>query len=154
MAFTYHRAIAVGIIAVWFAYTFGGSDIPRLVKVIGVFRSSDFSAFQAQAENLVVIEDTVHCEDLHHHRESDLLFTACEDTQATRHAWFPPLAIFDDPILGQSAQGSIHVIDPTVSNRVGRTPSKHLRLRFASPPRHKPQDLLTDFKSHADTRVV
>ena len=82
----------------------------RLLHVLGVFRqpqSSDVSAV-----DLVAIEDTVHCEDLHLHEPSNTLFTACEDSADTRFSWFPGLATFKDPIKAVSSRGSIHTIDP------------------------------------------
>ncbi|GAB1314790.1 hypothetical protein MFIFM68171_05000 [Madurella fahalii] len=73
-------------------------------------------------DEVVAIPDTVHCEDLHYHVPSGILFTACEDNASTRFKWFPPLANFDDPELASKNQGSIHVIDPkTMQSR---------RLRF------------------------
>lgn len=67
---------------------------------------------------MVVIEDTIHCEDLHHHLPSNTIFTACEDSATTRFAWFPALGILDDPIKGVNSQGSIHVIEPKVCRAV------------------------------------
>ncbi|SPO00353.1 related to serum paraoxonase/arylesterase family protein [Cephalotrichum gorgonifer] len=110
MELNYHRAIAVALIAAWFAYIFG-ADIFRLLKVVGILQRPDYlSAFESS--EVITIADTTHCEDLHFHKPSNLLFTACEDTEETRYAWFPPVAIFDDPVLAETARGSFHVIDP------------------------------------------
>ncbi|KAK2002610.1 serum paraoxonase/arylesterase [Colletotrichum falcatum] len=62
--------------------------------------------------DFVLIEDTAHCEDMHHHVASELLFTACEDDETTRGMWFPGLGHLDDPVKGSKQKGSIHVIDP------------------------------------------
>lgn len=60
----------------------------------------------------MTIQDTTHCEDLHHYAPRNILFTACEDSDTIRFSWFPPLGVFDDPTLATKARGSIHVIDP------------------------------------------
>jgi len=78
------------------------TGIGREVVKTPVLHSGDF----------VLIEDTVHCEDIHHHVPSGLLFTACEDNETTRGAWFPGLGHLDDPVKGSKQKGSIHVIDP------------------------------------------
>ncbi|KAL2015725.1 hypothetical protein VTK56DRAFT_4896 [Thermocarpiscus australiensis] len=82
----------------------------RTLTVLGVLRRYPDGAL-AQSE-VIAIPDTVHCEDLHYHAPSGLLFTACEDNAETRFKWFPPLAIFDDPDLASRSQGSIHVVNP------------------------------------------
>ncbi|OJJ43373.1 hypothetical protein ASPZODRAFT_19459 [Penicilliopsis zonata CBS 506.65] len=79
--------------------------IHHRLTVAGVFRHPR----RAAVSNLVRIADTVHCEDLHFYEPANLLFTACEDIKTTRFKWFPPLAIFDEPL---TARGSIHVIEP------------------------------------------
>ncbi|KAJ5110777.1 hypothetical protein N7532_001312 [Penicillium argentinense] len=56
----------------------------------------------------IVIQDTVHCEDVHHYRPANLLFTACEDDKTVRFDWFPGLG----HLKLHSSQGSIHVVDP------------------------------------------
>ncbi|KAK7215691.1 hypothetical protein V2G26_003694 [Clonostachys chloroleuca] len=76
------------------------------LTVLGFLRSANISHVE---EEIIRIEDTVHCEDVH--RYSDWLFTACEDSFPTRFSWFPPLAIFKDPVLASEARGSIHIID-------------------------------------------
>ncbi|XHG09220.1 hypothetical protein AWENTII_012296 [Aspergillus wentii] len=62
-----------------------------------------------EGQNLFKIEDTIHCEDLHHYKPANKLFTACEDSIVPRFEWFPPLALFKKPT---ETTGSIHVIDP------------------------------------------
>ncbi|KAI5248727.1 serum paraoxonase/arylesterase family protein [Aureobasidium subglaciale] len=87
-------------------------------KVIGVGRPAITSTI-ANAADYVKIEDTTHCEDLHHYAPANLLFTACEDRH-TRFSWFPPLGSFEPPTDG--TQGSIHVVDPKTM--------KSIRLSF------------------------
>jgi len=78
------------------------------------------------ASPLRMIPDTVHCEDLHHHRPSNLLFTACQADAAARIAWFPPLGHFADHRA--AGRGSLNVIDPDTHT------STALELRgFAGP---------------------
>lgn len=89
----------------------GLRNLPRTLKVLGVFRRATSTAIVDPAE-FVVIKDTVHCEDLHYHEASNLLFTACEGTEATRFSWFPALDIRRDPSVTATSRGSLHVIDP------------------------------------------
>lgn len=65
-----------------------------------------------EGQGPIYIDDTVHCEDVHHYTPANLLFTACEDLITTRFDWFPGLGHLEAEAAGR---GSIHVIDPTVS---------------------------------------
>ena len=103
-----------GALIAYVAYTWGAL-IHRTLTVLGVLRWDVASTHTNQADSIVTIPDTTHCEDIHHHAPSNLLFTACEDDPNTRFVWFPPLGTLDDPELAARSRGSIHVIDPTVS---------------------------------------
>lgn len=94
------------------AYLYGPPTQRALTK-LGVYRELTSSSL-ADPADLVVIPDTVQCEDLHYHAPSHTLFTACEDVYDTRFQWFPPLGLFDAPDLAWKAQGSLHTIDPEV----------------------------------------
>lgn len=87
----------------------------RTLKVAGVLRRNPAST--TGLEEVVVIPDTIHCEDLHYYSPANALFTACEDKLETRFGWFPGLGNLDDPELGRRGRGSIHVIDVDVSRR-------------------------------------
>lgn len=87
-----------------------GPGLWRAGLVLSVLRPVE----STPAADLVTLENTVHCEDLHYHEPSELLFTACKDDETVRHAWFPPLAILDDPVAASKARGSIKVIGPRV----------------------------------------
>lgn len=97
------------------AYLYGPTTHATLTKV-GAFRSLSSSPL-ANPADLIQIEDTVQCEDIHYYAPAHTLFTACEDVSATRYNWFPPLANYHDPSVAWSAKGSIHTIDPNVSTR-------------------------------------
>jgi len=101
-----------GALIAYVAYTWGAL-IHRTLTVLGVLRWDVASTHTNQADSIVTIPDTTHCEDIHHHAPSNLLFTACEDDPSTRFVWFPPLGTLDDPELAARSRGSIHVIDPT-----------------------------------------
>lgn len=106
---------------------FYGPAVTRTVTVFGIFRTP--ANTPVDAADIVFIDDTVHCEDLHHHLPSGLLFTACEDDPDTRYAWFPPLARLGKPETMTKARGSLHVIDPKVSpNKL----SQSMRVRAHS----------------------
>ncbi|KAJ4424443.1 hypothetical protein N0V82_000965 [Gnomoniopsis sp. IMI 355080] len=92
------------------AYMYGPATHGTLTK-FGVFRDLTSSPL-TNADDLISIHDTTHCEDLHYYAPANTLFTACEDVSATRFKWFPPLVIYNDPQSAWSAKGSIHTIDP------------------------------------------
>ncbi|KAK4226392.1 hypothetical protein QBC38DRAFT_366541 [Podospora fimiseda] len=106
------RSILFSAIAAFIAYSLylQGPLIQRAIVVLGIFRRYPEGALVKEA--VTVIPDTTHCEDLHHHAPSGLLYTACEDDPTVRFKWFPPLANFDAPQLARHSRGSIHVIDP------------------------------------------
>lgn len=91
-----------------------GPPTHRVLTKIGAFRSLS-SMPLASPEDLVVLKDTTHCEDIHYYAPAHTLFTACEDVSATRYQWFPPLATFRDANIAWNSKGSIHIIDPEVS---------------------------------------
>jgi hypothetical protein len=65
---------------------------------------------------LKIIDGTPECEDVHHHRESNTLFLACQfDGYAGRQHWFPGCGIFKDP--SRAGDGGIVVVDPKVMIR-------------------------------------
>lgn len=97
------------------AYLYGPPTQRALTK-FGVFRELTSSPL-ADPADLVVIKDTVQCEDLHYYAPSNTLFTACEDVYETRFKWFPPLGLFDAADLAWKSKGSIHAIDPEVSTK-------------------------------------
>ncbi|ORY24219.1 hypothetical protein BCR39DRAFT_472569 [Naematelia encephala] len=59
-----------------------------------------------------LIEDTIDAEDLHLHKESGLLFTACQGVRDSRLRWFPPACRFEHPEWAEKAEGGLRVIDP------------------------------------------
>ncbi|KAH7113952.1 hypothetical protein B0J13DRAFT_573982 [Dactylonectria estremocensis] len=81
----------------------------RHLTVLGVLRRMKQTPL-ANPGDIAIIQDTIHCEDLHYHQLSQSIFTACEDTVTTRFSWFPPVAVLDDPAIVDETQGSIHVI--------------------------------------------
>ncbi|KAM7203114.1 hypothetical protein V8F33_002462 [Rhypophila sp. PSN 637] len=85
-----------------------GEFVYRTMTVMGVFRWQVPNMYAD--EDIVYIEDTQHCEDVHHH--DGLLYTACEDNLDGRFKWFPPLGTFTEPELASKSKGSIHVVDP------------------------------------------
>ncbi|KAK4203067.1 hypothetical protein QBC40DRAFT_167807 [Triangularia verruculosa] len=107
------RSAVYSIIAALFAYQLYTLVplIQRAVTVLGVFRSYP-EGYVGTTQQVTSIPDTTHCEDLHHHIPSGLLFTACEDDAATRFQWFPPVGNLENPAVAAKSTGSIHVIDP------------------------------------------
>ncbi|KAJ5971087.1 uncharacterized protein N7479_001005 [Penicillium vulpinum] len=86
---------------------FLAGPISHFVQITGIFLTPN-STVLGEGQGPIHIEDTIHCEDVHHYRPANLLFTACEDDKSTRFSWFPPLG----NLLPRTAQGSIHVVDP------------------------------------------
>ncbi|KAJ5639813.1 uncharacterized protein N7484_007675 [Penicillium longicatenatum] len=94
--------LVAGLLAFWLPV------IVHFVKIGGVFETPT-PTILGEGQGPIRIEDTIHCEDVHHYRPANLLFTACEDTKDTRFDWFPGLGhLTPHP----PARGSIHVIDP------------------------------------------
>ncbi len=108
-------ALAALAVAVFTGHINVGS-IYRTIRITGVLRT-DVCTISTDGLQAVQIPDTPHCEDLHHHLASDLLFAACEGSLEARHSWFPPLTIFDDASKAAQAPGTITVIDPKVRFR-------------------------------------
>jgi hypothetical protein len=91
----------------------------RLVT-LGLTRGSVIENVHGLDGGLRVIEDTRHCEDLHHWETRNgkpVLFTACEGKWSPRFKWFPPMTVFEGPEeLGSGDMtGSLYVLDPEVS---------------------------------------
>jgi hypothetical protein len=84
--------------------------VVHMIKIGGPFLTPNPTVLGA-GQGPIIIEDTIHCEDLHHYRPANLLFTACEDLKDTRFDWFPGLGHLDAEAAGR---GSIHVVDPKV----------------------------------------
>ncbi|OAA35510.1 serum paraoxonase/arylesterase family protein [Metarhizium rileyi] len=101
---------AVLILAI-IAALFYTAELPRAKVVLGIGRKQKSTAIR-DPNDFRIIPDTVHCEDIHYHEPSNLLFTACEGTESTRYAWFPGLGHLEDPEAALKAQGSIEIIDP------------------------------------------
>lgn len=99
----------IAILAVLVALLTG--PLSRQMTLLGFLRKPIDNERYIAGQNLIKIEDTMQCEDLHHHLTSNKLFTACEDSTLPRFGWFPPMQVFKQP---SRATGSIHVIDPNV----------------------------------------
>lgn len=87
-----------------------GPVMVHLTKIGGPFLTPNPTVL-GPGQGPVYIEDTLHCEDVHHYRPANLLFTACEDLKHTRFDWFPGLAHLEPKAAGR---GSIHVVNPKV----------------------------------------
>jgi len=107
-------ALLVLLVAVLLGVSSIGPQLARYLKVVGVFRHPTGMPV-SNADHLVYIDDTVQCEDIHYHQDSNQLFLACEDSPEARFEWFPPLAIFHNSSKAALGRGSIHVVDPLVT---------------------------------------
>lgn len=63
------------------------------------------------AQPLRFIDDTAHCEDLHHHLPSNSLFAVCENDERRRYSWFPGIATLNASGFHRYSPGGITVID-------------------------------------------
>lgn len=88
-----------------------GPPTHRFLSKVGTFRELSSTPL-SNPDDLVVLGDTIHCEDVHYYAPAHTLFTACEDVSTTRFQWFPPLATFADASVAWKSKGSIHIIDP------------------------------------------
>ncbi|ORY55247.1 serum paraoxonase/arylesterase family protein [Pseudomassariella vexata] len=103
------KASVVALVSIVLSFLFG-PEVHRTVTVMGVFRTPA-STVLASTHDIVSIEGTTYCEDLHYHDPSHSLFTACQGSNLTTHSWWPPVAIFDDVTAVQHARGALYVID-------------------------------------------
>ncbi|CAG8936583.1 unnamed protein product [Penicillium salamii] len=97
--------LKLGLFAALVSYLAG--PVSHIVRISGVFLTPNPTVL-GEGQGPIYIADTVHCEDVHHYRPANLLFTACEDHKSTRFSWFPPLGHMAQP----SGRGSLHVVDP------------------------------------------
>ena len=100
--------LGLGLVAL---VAFLAGPISHFVQIAGIFLTPN-STVLAEGQGPIYIQDTIHCEDVHHYRPANLLFTACEDEKSSRFSWFPPIGNFR-PV---ATQGSIHVVDPKVTS--------------------------------------
>jgi hypothetical protein len=101
--------LTLGLVAALVAFLAG--PVSHIVRIGGVFLTPNPTVL-GEGQGPIPISDTIHCEDVHHYRPANLLFTACEDYKSTRFSWFPPLG----NLLPLTTRGSIHVVDPKVSS--------------------------------------
>lgn len=87
------------------------TPVVQYFTVQGILRTPTPAARLATDPSFVKIKDTVVCEDLHYYEPAGKIFTACEDSYASRFEWFPPLGNMEG--AGDTV-GSLHVIDPKV----------------------------------------
>jgi hypothetical protein len=59
------------------------------MEVLGLKRPQN-SIVDLHGEDLVAIPNTQYCEDMHFHRQSNMLFAASEPNTENRWKWFPP----------------------------------------------------------------
>ena len=81
------------------------------LEVIGLTRPLD-KIQNVHGEDFRLIPNTLYCEDLHHHRPSNLLFGASEEKSESRSKWFPP---FVEPFILPSSLLSFHIAMATDS---------------------------------------
>lgn len=85
MATTQSLTITFAVLASLVAVLYG--PLSLRLEVLGITRKT-FDAIHG--EGFRIIADTQHCEDLHLHTSSGLIFGASEATDAVRSQWFPP----------------------------------------------------------------
>nr|QCC30367.1 TAPON1-like protein [Trichoderma atroviride] len=102
-------SITAVLLAVLLGYAYN-SYVQRALVVMGAFRQP--GSTELAPGDFVVIEGTTHCEDLHHHESTGLIFTACEGFKGARLKWFPPIDHFFEPSHPELVKGNLQVIDP------------------------------------------
>jgi hypothetical protein len=87
---TVTTAVILGTLILLIAMLWGPFAVR--VEVLGISRS--FHPIRnIHGEDVHVISNTLYCEDLHYHRPSNLLFTACESNDQDRWKWWPALVM-------------------------------------------------------------
>ena len=59
------------------------------IEVLGLIRSLN-KIHNVHGQELSLLPDTLHCEDLHYHEHSHLLFGVSQEKPEVRWLWFPP----------------------------------------------------------------
>jgi len=96
---------AVSIATLW-------QPLLHRVQVLGFTRSQASIQNSHPDDQLIKILNTVHCEDLHYHHASNMLYTACEGAATPRNHWFPPLGHMSRH--EDDGPGKIVLVDPSV----------------------------------------
>ena len=83
------------ILAAVAAALFNYIGVSQRFETLGIGRGLSQMIVKSGIENIhgedfYIIPDTMHCEDLHHHAPSGLLFGAAESNAEDRWKWFPP----------------------------------------------------------------
>ena len=107
-----------------------GTTMLQQLRVLGILgRAPGNSNVHGCDGQLRSIPGTRHCEDMHYHPRSGLLFAACEGPQSPRFRWNPPAAHFDEPesVPTGEGRGGLVVVNPKVgifdNSRAALTPS-------------------------------
>lgn len=108
-------ALYIGILAIplGFLYNAYFPVVQRTITVFGIHRQPA-AVKVASSGDMVLLENTMHCEDLHYYAPTHELYTACEDSLVTRFSWFPPLTEFNASVISQARAG-LFIINPDVS---------------------------------------
>jgi len=99
----------IGAVAAVVAVLYG--PVSQRITTVGGYRSMS-TMKNVHGHELKIIPNTIQCEDVHHHIESGLLFTACQGENNSRNGWFPGLGKLEDPKAPQI--GQLVVVDPRV----------------------------------------
>ncbi|KAH8130860.1 hypothetical protein FP744_10004276 [Trichoderma asperellum] len=102
-------SIAAVLLAVLLGYVYN-VYLQRLLLVTGAFRQP--GSTELASGDFMVIDSTLHCEDLHYHDSTGLIFTACEGFRGSRLKWFPPIDHFFEPSNPGLHKGNLQIIDP------------------------------------------
>lgn len=105
--------VALLSVPLGYIYTTVYPAVQRSIITTGIYRHPAAFASVASAGDLVLIDNTIHCEDLHYYAPTHELYTACEDSHETRFSWFPPLTEFNASVIPRS-QGGLFIINPDV----------------------------------------
>ncbi|KAI0386462.1 calcium-dependent phosphotriesterase [Hypomontagnella monticulosa] len=100
----YVTLVVVGVLSA-LLYT----PVKRTVVVLGFLRPLETWQNVHGVENRV-IEDTIACEDLHHHEPSGMLYSACAGDLEKAATWFPGAGSLDHP--ENAGYGSLVLINP------------------------------------------
>lgn len=113
---TMSRALRTLLAATAILIALYGPPTYHRLRVLGIVPTALPPRVSSSAYEIRTIPNTRHCEDLHHHLKSGLLFTACEGEASPRFDWFPPLAHFDRPedVPTDGARGGLVIVDPKV----------------------------------------
>ncbi|KAI1811950.1 serum paraoxonase/arylesterase family protein [Poronia punctata] len=101
--FSYFAVALLSVLGAWLY-----PPVRHFTKILGIRPFENIA--NVHGSEIVLIPDTIACEDLEYHEPSGLIYTACSDDLGTVSGWMPGAGALEHP--DKPSFGSIKIIDP------------------------------------------